>query len=95
MGVRASLGQPIFPKPRPQPAPLTFKLARKAVGGPASLLLFASLLGVRDVDGLARGHICARRAGGEAHPAREAAQPPRSTTRDVPSPSYLKIKLGI
>lgn len=83
--MRATLGRPISPTPLPPPAPLTFEPARKAVGGPAPLLLLAPFLGIGDVDGLACRHICAGGAGGEARLAQEVAQP-SATARGSPSP---------
>lgn len=91
--VRASLGQPSSQSSTPARS-THLQTCPKAVSGPTSLLLFASLLGIRDVDSTARGHICAGGHGGKAHPAGAAQPPHRSTTRDVPSPPAPHTRAG-
>lgn len=87
--MRAAPGQPQLPGSPTPPVSLTFEPAREAVSGPAPLLLLDPLLGVWDVDGLARGHICTGRRGvrpvllGPAQPSplRARAPPSQALTR--------------
>lgn len=41
----------------------TLESPRETVGGPAALFLLVSLFGVRDVYGLAGGHVCKDKGG--------------------------------
>lgn len=78
--VRAAALRPLA-GPAPTAHSLTFEPAREAVSRPTALLFPAPLLGIRDVDWLAGGHVCRGRTdrvwpGGACRPQSPPLPPP-------------------